>query len=128
MYPNLPDSPLPSVTNITQLAGKYTSKGYGSLTLRVKTRLDKPDEKILEAYRPELTGKYQVKLDHVSGPRWLMVTVPYHNFAFYITIYNKGRFGIGVDGKAVFFESDDAARSMPYPSLDNLPTRFIRIA
>lgn len=88
LYPDRPNTTLPSVLRTSDLAGKYRHSGYGPLELREKPHPTNERETILAA-----GDDYE--LHHVTGQFWVMYIMdPNGPVAFY-----SAQFVLGVDGK-----------------------------
>ena len=94
LYPERPETPLPSPLNATQLEGKYVDNGYGALEIMAKDHGDAT----LAAKRRDFT---QMHFRHVTGNFW---TVGFYSEPSDITeLFMAGEFHIGVEGQATGF-------------------------
>ncbi|KAJ4152924.1 hypothetical protein LMH87_009442 [Akanthomyces muscarius] len=95
LYPNRPESPLPSALNNSQLVGKYSDPGYGSFNI-VEREFD--GEIVLGA---NWLNTLEVKFNHVTGNYWL---AQFFLIKKFFVVALAAEFKVGVDGKAAGLE------------------------
>ncbi|KAF4468929.1 penicillin-binding [Fusarium albosuccineum] len=109
VYPDRPDTPVPSPASIKDLAGTYYDPGYKTIELRVEPHPDKQGEPILAADRMDSTWQIQMRLQHVSSTWWILRAWQpgspqlFREFA-------QVEFKLGVDGKPTALVVDFYAR------------------
>lgn len=72
LYPNVPETPLPSSVKPSQIAGIYHDAGYGEFIFEERTHPDDITKSILVATREEFLATLRYELHHVSGDYWIM--------------------------------------------------------
>lgn len=72
LYPNLPETPLPSSVKASQIAGTYQDAGYGEFIFEERPHPDDASKSILVATREEFLIAPRCELHHVSGDYWIM--------------------------------------------------------
>lgn len=116
LYPNRPESPLPSALNNSQIVGKYFDPGYGSLDI-IERELD--GELVLVA---NWVDTLEVRFRHVTGNYWL---AQIFRLKTIFALAWAAEFKVGVDGEAAGLE---LRLSTPEDEIDEGSVWFNRVS
>lgn len=106
VFPDRPDTPLPSTFDISQLEGSYHNLAYGIVTLEEKEDPENSTRSVLVADRPDSTWTYQLEMRHATGDYWItFIWMTAQRFAYESSV-KSGHFIAGVDGGPVALEID----------------------